>query len=611
MREILGTTKSVRGLLSGIKYSIDYYQREYKWGQKQVRELIEDLSSRFLEDYRPEHEPKEIRNYGHYFLGSIIISRKDNMNYIVDGQQRLTTLTLLLIYLNNLQRDRSDREVGVDQLIYSEKYGEKSFNIDVDERAECMDALFSGKPFDENGKSESIQNIITRYRDIEDYLPEDTVKDSLPYFIDWLIDNVHLVEITAYSDEDAYTIFETTNDRGLSLSPTDMLKSYLLANVTDDDQRMKANRLWRECLLELNDTGDEVGSDFIKTWLRSQYATKIRERKKDAIPEDFDRIGTEFHRWVRDSKENIGLKNSTDFASFIERDLDFYSRQYLRLIQASRELVPGLEHVLYNAHHGFTLQYQLLLAPLKPDDSMEEIDLKLRLVAMFVDILLTRRLWNFRSIAYSTVQYNMFMHMRDIRGLNSHDLALKLRQKLDDQDEIFETNTPLYIHQQNRWYIHRVLARITDYLEQQSDMESHYMEYISGERRNRYEIEHIWADKPERHTDEFPHPNDFAQYRNRVGGLLLLPKRFNASYGDLPYEEKLPHYNTQNLLARSLHPQCYEHNPGFVKFVRESGLPFQAHPQFKRADLDARQDLLRQIAERIWDPEQLTLEIAT
>ncbi len=186
---------------------------------------------------------------------------------------------------------------------------------------------------------------------------------------------------------------------------------------------------------------------------------------------------------------------------------------------------------------------------------------------------------------------------------------LLLPQILDDQDETFETSDPLYIHQQNRWYFHRVLARITDYIEQQSDMESHYMEYVSGERKNRYEIEHIWANKPERHVEEFPYPNDFAQYRNHVGGLLLLPKRFNASYGDLPYEEKLPHYNTRNLLARSLHPQCYERNPGFLKFITESGLPFTPHPQFKRADLDARQDLLRQIAERIWDPEQLDREM--
>ena len=109
-----------------------------------------------------------------------------------------------------------------------------------------------------------------------------------------------------------------------------------------------------------------------------------------------------------------------------------------------------------------------------------------------------------------------------------------------------------------------------------------------SEGKNRYEIEHIWADHPERHTDEFSHPADFAEYRNRIGGLLLLPKSFNASYGDLPYAEKLPHYNGQNLLARSLHPQCYEHNPGFLRFKEQSGLPFAPHAEFKKADLEAR-----------------------
>ena len=51
----------------------------------------------------------------------------------------------------------------------------------------------------------------------------------------------------------------------------------------------------------------KIEADCFKTWLRSQYATKIRERKKGAKPEDFDRIGTEFHRWLRDASEDIGL----------------------------------------------------------------------------------------------------------------------------------------------------------------------------------------------------------------------------------------------------------------------------------------------------------------
>jgi hypothetical protein len=83
---------------------------------------------------------------------------------------------------------------------------------------------------------------------------------------------------------------------------------------------------------------------------------------------------------------------------------------------------------------------------------------------------------------------------------------------------------------------------------------------------------------------------------------------FNASYGDLTYEEKLPHYNTQNLLARSLHPQCYEHNPGFLRFLSESGLPFKAYAHFTKADLEERGVLYRQIAERIWNPDDLLRE---
>ena len=59
----------------------------------------------------------------------------------------------------------------------------------------------------------------------------------------------------------------------------------------------------------------------------------------------------------------------------------------------------------------------------------------------------------------------------------------------------------------------------------------------------------------------------------------------NASYGDLTYEAKLPHYLTQNLLARSLHPQCYEHNPGFLRFREQSSLPFAPLPQFKNGSI--------------------------
>ena len=205
------------------------------------------------------------------------------------------------------------------------------------------------------------------------------------------------------------------------------------------------------------------------------------------------------------------------------------------------------------------------------------------------------------------MQYSMFLVMRNIRGLAPDALAHKLYEFLGKERETFANNSRLRMHQQNRYALHRILARLTDYVETESGQPSLYLDYVN-EGRTRYEVEHIWANHPERHTAEFNHPADFAEHRNRIGGLLLLPKNVNASYGDLSYSEKLPHYNTQNLLARSLHPQCYERNPGFLRFKDLSGLPFVPHEEFNTADLEQRSELYRQIAKLIWNPDDLLME---
>ena len=95
-REIDGKGRTIRELLAGRKYSIDYYQREYKWQEKHVAELLKDLAAKFLESHEEGNERSAVAEYGHYFLGSIIISDKDGQKFIIDGQQRLTTVTLLI-----------------------------------------------------------------------------------------------------------------------------------------------------------------------------------------------------------------------------------------------------------------------------------------------------------------------------------------------------------------------------------------------------------------------------------------------------------------------------------------------------------------------------------
>ena len=89
-------------------------------------------------------------------------------------------------------------------------------------------------------------------------------------------------------------------------------------------------------------------------------------------------------------------------------------------------------------------------------------------------------------------------------------------------------------------------------------------------RKNRYEMKHVWPN----HQIAIPMNLPMQQlYRisSAHGGLLLLPKSFNSSYGDLRYENKLPHYFRQNLLAKSLHPDCYSHHRALSVSIIPSG----------------------------------------
>ncbi len=185
MQEITGDDRSIQELLSGTSYRIEYYQREYKWEKKHIDELINDLSGRFLDNFRDGDEPADVAGYGHYFLGSIVVSKHNEFRHIVDGQQRLTTLLLLLIFLNNLQ-DNSDKKVDIQSLIYSENYGEKTFKLNVSERNSCMEALYNKKAFDPERGSESVQNLYSRYKDLEELFPDDLLQLSgLPS--DWRV----------------------------------------------------------------------------------------------------------------------------------------------------------------------------------------------------------------------------------------------------------------------------------------------------------------------------------------------------------------------------------------------------------------------------------------
>ncbi|HIP34052.1 MAG TPA: DUF262 domain-containing protein [Bacteroidia bacterium] len=273
--------RTIRDILSKQKFTIDYFTLSL-WKRKHIEQLLADLESSFLSSYLDVHERHEVENYGSYYLGPIVMSSKDGNKSIIDGQKRLTSLTLLLIYLNNLQK-KHDEKVDVVELIYSEKFGKKSFNMQVPEREICLESLFNDGEYIYNGNNESVVTLINRYEDIEELFSEQLKRKVLPYFIDWVLEKLILVEIIAYSEENAYTIFETMNDRGLNLTPSEMLKGYLLSKITDNGLRTKANELWKEKIFAFHKYSKEEDLEFFKTWLRGKYAESIRQGSKGAV----------------------------------------------------------------------------------------------------------------------------------------------------------------------------------------------------------------------------------------------------------------------------------------------------------------------------------------
>lgn len=602
MQDITGDDKTLEVLLSGSAFGIDFYQREYRWKRKQLQELVDDLHGQFSQTWNPG---TPLEKQSKYFLGSIVISKSGDVRNIVDGQQRITTLTLLLIYLNHLQQEIQNPVENLPRLIYAQEPDGKKFKLDIEERTPCMSALLNGEDYNPEGQSESVKNLVERYGDLSDLFPANLPDDELRMFIWWIIRNVKLIEITANDDSDAYTIFETMNDRGLSLTATDMLKGYLLANIKDSSKRVEADKLIKRYLSKFAEYGKEVDADFFKAWLRSQYANKIRERKKEAKNEDFELIGTQYHRWVRNNKGGVGLKTSDDFYNFVMKNMRIFSDLYLRLLKASATRTKRLESVKYNADAGFTLQHHIILSAVNADDDTDTAVAKMGVVADFIDSWLNVRFWNYKSNSYSQMQYAAFTVIRSIRGKSLVKVRQVLHKRLTEEMTDVDFAAHVRLNQFTSKAIHRQLARFTDWLEQQSGEPGRYEDYIVRSGKNAYEVEHILANKFDMFSKEFEDAATFEEWRNYIGALLLLPKKVNASLGDFSYTKKLPKYAQANALTKSLHPTFYTNEPGFLKTIKEHGLKFESHDTFGRQEIKQRSDLYSALATLIWSPDRL------
>ncbi len=283
-------------------------------------------------------------------------------------------------------------------------------------------------------------------------------------------------------------------------------------------------------------------------------------------------------------------------------DLTYFAKRYQELLNASSVLTPGLEFVYYNAHNDFTLQYMVILASVAVSDSDEVFSKKANLVAAYMDMMITRRMAEYKNYGYSPMYRPMFSLAKEVRDKPVEEIREILKARASELNESLNSLKQLRLTKTNKPEIYYLLARITSWIGNETSSI-----YLERGRKDPFEVEHIWANKFERHTDEFSNEFEFAEKRNSLGDLLLLPKSFNASYGALEYSVKVEHYFSQNPLAKSLNKFSYSNNPNFLKMIKEYELPFKAYgpDEFKKLALEERQALYTQMAEIIWSVEIL------
>lgn len=225
-------------------FSIPPFQRPYGWTREQAGELLDDL----------HHAMKSANGGGGaYFLGTIVVIKDPNHPAadVVDGQQRLATLTILLSVLRDLANEEDARQIDH----YIRQEGKKFEGIEDSYRVRLRDQdqtafqkyvqtpdatrrLPDPDVFDSDSQQRLIDNAVFLHAILAKWPEEERLM-----LLSYIVQQCFLVVVQATDREAAYRVFAVMNDRGLDLSPTDVLKAEIIGGIPSDE-RETYNSIW-------------------------------------------------------------------------------------------------------------------------------------------------------------------------------------------------------------------------------------------------------------------------------------------------------------------------------------------------------------------------------
>jgi uncharacterized protein with ParB-like and HNH nuclease domain len=583
------------------QFFIPAYQRRYAWGNKQLVELFEDIN---LLDINDSH-----------FLGTILLltePHKASINKleVVDGQQRIISLSLLLEAIRDrfVEFDKQEYVHEIGAFVYCQGLDRKKQNKmilgDLDE-PDFSKVLTLKNEEDLSNESE-IKNkkLLTAYIEFKKRINKFNFEQLYEYYFK-LIYNAIVVRLDTEKARDAYKLFETINNRGLRLSPTDIIKNFLLghASLVGEDVLNDVRESWKSVIVSL----DGIETDnFFRQYLmgvlkrkvtfsklipefKKYYLTTVKEAED--LPEYKHKEFTEYENGEENNQDeepddNVHIEDLKKkaakaikkisivaFANALKSSADMYGKIVNRTFPAK-----DINRHIYNLQRiESTPAYTFLLMLFQHNIDTKILVKVLKLIEAF---MLRRHISEYRTAELDDI----FSKLTDFDRKNVlSEIKDKLAKHLP-RDEEFETKFAAHSFKRNQERAKYVLEQFEYYLIVDQG------EYVinSG---NEVHLEHIIPQTidTKKALKEYGDwvtylggeaLNKHQRYVDRIGNYTLLGQKLNIKASNNPFRSKKKEYKKSNIRLTQNITSDYS--------------------RFKFKQVDERSDKLAKIAVKIW-----------
>jgi len=382
--DIKTTPLTVSQLLHGNneQFVIPPYQRRYSWQKKQIVQLFDDI--------------KNLSSGETHFLGSIVCLTEGQTAGIyplelVDGQQRMTTLILVLDTIKDKYEELKDQREAdrIEDLVICSDLNRKRISKIV--LGDLDDSDF--KIIINQSGIEQVKNkkLLEAYQTIKDIFDQMTT-DELNEFKEKIINSTNIVRLDVSRAKDAFKLFETINNRGLSLSPTDIIKNFLLghASLIDDETLRRVKEEWTKIIVNMDGQnlddffrqylsgklGNKVSFTFLTDYFKKFYINKVSQTEMLSEYKEFDEIDIDGNG----KPENQSKISPIEFL----RELQAASETYAKILNRNFEDKKVNDH-LYNLQRiksfpSYTFVLDFMRRDIPRNDKLEI----LRLIEVFM-----------------------------------------------------------------------------------------------------------------------------------------------------------------------------------------------------------------------------------